>query len=113
MKLRGILMARVTMTPEKIIEVNELYLKLGTYSAVSRELGGSPSPSTVKKYIIPNYVSKKDISAARRTYHIEDLPDFDIKEYVDLIKSNNWGEVCVLSEEENAEVEELWKELEY
>lgn len=106
-------MARVTMTPEKIIEVNELYLKLGTYSAVSRELGGSPSPSTVKKYIIPNYVSRKDISATKRTYHIEDLPDFDIKEYVDLIKSNNWGELCVLSEEENAEVEELWKELEY
>lgn len=106
-------MARVTMTPEKIIEVNELYLKLGTYSAVSRELGGSPSPSTVKKYIIPNYVSRKDISVAKRIYHIEDLPDFDIKEYVDLIKSNNWGELCVLSEEETAEVEELWKELEY
>lgn len=106
-------MARVTMTPEKIIEVNELYLKLGTYSAVSRELGGNPTPSTVKKYIIPNYVSRKDISAAKRTYHIEDLPDFDIKEFAEMIKSHNWGDFCVLSKEEDEEIEDLWKEIEY
>lgn len=105
-------MARVKMTPEKIIEVNELYLKLGTYSAVSRELGGSPSPSTVKKYIIPDYVSRKDISASKKTFLIEDLPDFDLSDYTDLIKKDNWGELCVLSDKEVEEVEDLWKELE-
>ena len=105
-------MARTTMTPEKIIEINELYLKLGTYSAVSRELGGSPSPTTVKKYIIPNYESRKDISKKKRVFLIEDLPDFDLSDYTELIKSNNWGEVCELSTKEVDEIEELWKELE-
>ena len=54
-------MSRTTMTQEKIIEINELYLKIKTYAGVSRAMGGSPSPTTVKKYIIPNYVSKENI----------------------------------------------------
>ena len=38
---------------EDIQTINELYLKIGTYSGVAREL--HIAPTTVKKYIIPNY----------------------------------------------------------
>lgn len=49
-------MARVTQ--EEIKEMNELYLQYKTYSAVAREIGRAPS--TVKKYIDPNYQHKEE-----------------------------------------------------
>lgn len=49
-------MARVTS--EEIKEMNELYLVYGTYSAVAREVGRAPS--TVKRYIDPDYISQKE-----------------------------------------------------
>lgn len=99
-------MSRTTMTQEKIIEINELYLKIKTYAGVSRAMGGSPSPTTVKKYIIPNYVSKENIK--KKTFQKEDLPEFstDIFRGVD-----NWGDLCILSNEEKEEMKELWEEL--
>ena len=103
-------MSKTVITPEKIIEINELYLKLGTYAAVSRALNGSPAPSTVKKYIIPNYVSRKDIT--KKIFHIDELPVFSMDDFKELKESDNWGDFCILSEEENTEIEDLWKELE-
>ena len=55
----------------KIIELNTLYLGLKSYAAVSRAMGGSPSPTTVKKYIIPNFqppklIQQSTYNAARR-----------------------------------------------
>lgn len=44
-------MARVTN--EEIKRINELYLQYGTYSAVAKEVGRAPS--TVKKYVDPNF----------------------------------------------------------
>lgn len=99
-------MGRLVMTQEKIIEINELYLQIKTYAGVSRALGGSPSPTTVKKYIIPNYQSQKNI----------DIKKFD-KESIskNFITNNflieNWGELCILSDEEKKEIKELWNEL--
>lgn len=99
-------MSRTAITQEKIIEINELYLKIKSYAGVSRAMGGSPSPTTVKKYIIPNYVSKGNIK--KKTFQKEDLPEFstDIFRGVD-----NWGDLCVLSNEEKEEMKELWEEL--
>lgn len=99
-------MGRSVVTQEKIIEMNELYLKIGTYAGVSRELGGSPSPTTVKKYIIPGYVSKNAIS--KKFFHKGDLPEFvaDIFSGVD-----NWGDLCRLSKDEEKEITLLWNEL--
>ena len=37
------------ITPEEIIEMQQLYRKLGTYAAVAREVGRSAS--TVSKYV--------------------------------------------------------------
>ena len=99
-------MARLIMTQEKIIEVNELYLQIKTYAGVSRALGGSPSPSTVKKYIIPNYQSQKNIEVQKFK------KDSISKDFVaDNFLIENWGELCILSNEEKKEIKELWSEL--
>ena len=50
-------MARVIQ--EEIKEMNELYLQYKTYSAVAREVGRAPS--TVKRYIDPNYKHEEEI----------------------------------------------------
>lgn len=93
------------ITKEKIIEINELYLKIKTYAGVSRALGGSPAPATVKKYIIPNYVSQQNIK--KKVFKKEDLPSFDSS----IFKTEEWGDLCVLSKEEEEEMKEFWKEL--
>lgn len=99
-------MSRTAITQEKIIEINELYLKIKTYAGVSRAMGGSPSPTTVKKYIIPNYVSRRNIK--KKIFRKEDLPEFS----TDIFKGvDNWGDLCILSNEEKEEMKELWEEL--
>lgn len=45
------------------IEFNELYLKYKTYAEVARQTGFSAS--TVKKYIIPNFVSRENIKITK------------------------------------------------
>ena len=89
-------MARKVTEEDKIL-INELYIKLKTYAAVARETGFSPT--TVKKYIITNYIPKEQIQ--QNVFNIN-------KEMFDI---ENFGELCILSKEEKIEVEELWKEL--
>lgn len=90
---------------EEIIKMNELYLELKTYAAVSRAMGGSPSPTTVKKYIIQDYISKNNIK--KQVFSKEDIPEFKVENFKDFDYRNS----CVLSEEEKEEIKELWKEL--
>lgn len=92
------------VTPEDIKNFNELYLKLKTYAAVARETGFSAS--TVKKYIIPNYVSVSQKEVKR--YEGDDVLHFTTKPFLNL---DNFGELCVLSEEEKMEIEELWGDM--
>ena len=44
------------VTPEEIVEMHRLYKKLGTYSAVAREMGRSAN--SVSKYVQMKDVSK-------------------------------------------------------
>lgn len=99
-------MAKSIVTPELVEKINELYLKIGSYAGVSRELGGSPSPTTVKKYIIPNYISKENRKVKIFDKEISTIPPFEIFKNLD-----NWGELCILSEEEEKEIHILWEEL--
>lgn len=98
-------MAR-TITNEQIIEMNELYLKIKTYAGVSRAMGGSPSPTTVKKYIIPNYISKENRNL--KVFHKDDLPEFAIETFNGV---DNWGDLCLLSQNEQEGIKKLWDEL--
>lgn len=106
-------MARAVVTQEMIEQMNELYLQIGTYAGVSRAMGGTPSASTVKKYIIEGYVSKEETMKNRKLFTQERLNELDeIKEnFWDKFCVENWGELCVLSEEEMNEITELWNEI--
>lgn len=92
------------VTQEDIIQMNELYLELKTYAAVARETGFSSS--TVSKYIIKGYVPQEKIEIKRYDGTKMPTPDFSIFKGVE-----NLGEMCVLSKEEIAGVEELWEEM--
>lgn len=99
-------MARSSITQEKIIEMNELYLKIKTYSGVSKALGGSPSPTTVKKYIIPGYTSRQNLE--KKVFQKDDLPEFAKERFFGV---DNWGDLCPLSKNERKEIVLLWNEL--
>lgn len=100
-------MAQTKITPELIKQMNELYLKIKTYAGVSRELGGIPSPTTVKKYIIPNYVSEEIVKENRRIFSADEIPEFSS----DMFLVDNWGDLCILSNEEKEEIKQLWNEM--
>ena len=96
-------MAKV-ITEETKIKINELYLEIGTYSGVAKIVGCAPT--TVKKYIIPNFVPSEKIK--KRIFEKEDLPEFSTE---GLKNVENWGSLCLLSEEEKNEIREFWNEL--
>jgi len=96
-------MARA-ITEEEKLKMNELYLKIGTYSGVAKEIGCAPS--TVKKYIIPGFVPEDKVE--KKIFKWEDLPEFSTE---GLRNIDNWGSLCVLNKEEKEEIRELWSEL--
>lgn len=89
---------------EDIQRINELYYKYKTYAEVARQTGFAPS--TVKKYVDPNWQPLNEIEVVKFTK--DDLPDFTTDIFHGV---KNFGDLCVLSEEERKEIEELWKEL--
>ena len=92
-------MARTVIDQDKIKEINVSYIKNKTYAAVARELG--IAASTVKKYIIPNFTI--DIQQIEFDDSLV-LPISEIR--IDFCDS----EICTLSEDEENEIRELWKE---
>ena len=97
-------MARTVVTQDMIKQINELYLKIKTYSGVAREVG--ISPSTVKKYIIPNYQSEENIK--KIIFKKEDIPELSFEKFKNL---EDWGSLCNLTDEEKEEIKELWNEI--
>ena len=98
-------MGRLSVDNDLIIKMNELYLQIGTYAGVSRALGGSPSASTVKKYIVPGYKPQAEIT--KISFSWDDVPkakDIDLK-------YSDFGDLCELAVTENAEIKKLWEEL--
>lgn len=90
------------ITQDMIIEMNKLYLQNHNYSKTAREIG--VSPGTVKKYIIPNFVDPDTIKIKKFE---SELPDVDFANFPKF----DWSTILKLNEEENKEIEELWKEL--
>ena len=87
-------------------QINELYVKMGTYAAVARELG--IAASTVKKYVVSDYCPFEN-RKIKRFNATCDLPtEYSTKLFEDV---DNYGELCVYYDEEAAEIVELWKEL--
>ena len=91
------------VSKEDIIQMNELYQKLGSYAAVAREVGFSAS--TVSKYVDKNY---KKVDEAKIIRYQGDLPEFVVEE---VCAYENLGDFCILDDEEEAELQILWGEM--
>jgi hypothetical protein len=94
------------VTNEDILRINELYYKHKVYAEVARQTGFSAG--TVKKYVIPGWqpVAVENI----QHFEIEMLPDF--QKAVEIFRGvDNYGNLCSLTEFEQKEIQELWKEL--
>lgn len=90
------------ITNEQILEMNRQYLKLKTYAATARAVG--VSPSTVKKYIVPNFADPAAVEVVRYCGGPIETP-------IDLFRIDNWGDLCVLSDDEVAALCEIRKEI--
>ena len=94
------------VTNEDILRINELYYKHKTYAEVARQTGFAAS--TVKKYIIKNWEPIKTDNIIR--FDLVNLPNFS--EATPLFRGvENYGDLCILSEEEKNEMKSLWEEL--
>ena len=93
------------VTQDDIKRINELYIQLKTYAAVSRATGFAPS--TVKKYVINGY---QVVDTSKIKKFDRPLPDFNVEEF--FIENWDWSPLCSLSTEEISEIKELWEELE-
>lgn len=92
------------ITEEDKIQINILYVKYKTYAGVARETGFAPT--TVKKYIIKDFVLPESIKI--KEFHYTDLPETISS---DLSKVSDMGELCTMSDVEKEEIKDLWKEL--
>lgn len=92
------------VTNEDVLRINELYYKHKVYAEVARQTGFSAS--TVKKYVIPGWepVAVENIIK----FDMNDLPEFDSTCFKGI---ENYGDLCVLTEREQDEMKELWREL--
>lgn len=94
------------VTNEDILRINELYYKHKTYAEVARQTGFAAS--TVKKYIIKGWEPVKTNNIIR--FDLVNLPNFS--EAVKIFRGiDNYGDLCVLEENEKEEITKLWEEL--
>ena len=94
------------VTNEDILRINEIYYKTKVYAETARQTGFSAS--TVKKYVIPGWqpVAAENI----QKFDENSLPHFT--KAVEIFRDEtNYGNLCVLSEEELGEIGALWGEL--
>lgn len=93
------------VTIDDIRKINELYYQYHNYAEVARQTGFSAS--TVRSYVDKNFNPVTEDQIKRFD------PNVDMKEFDETIFEglDNYGELCVLSEEEKEEIRLLWKEL--
>lgn len=85
------------VTQNDILNINRIYLKLGTYAATAREVGFSAG--TVKKYIIPDFIDPDELKIKQFSGEINPIQD------INSLKN------LLLSDEEISEIKELWEEI--
>ena len=90
-----------------IKQINQLYYEYHNYSKVARELG--ISPSTVKKYVDPDY-EPIDGKVIIRFDPMVDMPKVFNTEM--FMTTDNFGDLCALLPEEKEGIEILHREME-
>jgi hypothetical protein len=94
------------ITNEDILQINSLYFQYKTYAEVARQTGFAAS--TVKKYVIPGWEPAKNDNIIH--FDLVNLPNFS--EAVKIFRGvTNYGDLCVLNENEKEELKDLWEEL--
>jgi len=96
-------MGRKLVTESDKETMNDLYLDIKTYAGVARKVGFSPS--TVKRYILPNYIKKQNDEKPFNGKILE------IDEVEKPKTGKEWNEWLTLSSEEKKECNELRKEI--
>lgn len=89
------------ITEEMKVQINELYIEYGVKKRVAEILG--ISPSTVSKYIIPNYKSQKETKIEFST------PPRGCRAFIKDIM-DDFCDACRLTEEEWDELKKFQKE---
>ena len=92
------------ITEEDKININELYLKYKTYAEVARQTGFSPS--TVKKYVIPNYIAKDSLQVNKYNELTVSKTFYSFP-----LDRRGWESLLILTEEEKTAMNELRKEI--
>ena len=101
------------ISEETIIQINEVYLECGVKSKTAQIVG--VSPSTVTKYVIPDYQSQRS-AAAPPPFEVElaGVEPF-ISSIISIIDSQNllpaaaFCKACELTDDERKEMEEIQK----
>lgn len=101
------------ISEETIIQINEVYLECGVKSKTAQIVG--VSPSTVTKYLIPNYQSQR--SAAAPSPFEGELAGVEpfISSIISIVDSQNllpaaaFCKACELTDDERKEMEEIQK----
>lgn len=91
------------ITPEIKEKINVLYLEIGTYAGVAREIGCAPS--TVKNHIIPDFKPTEQLEIQRFDFSTYDNPTVGF--LVNLFRENDMKDIIMLSDEEWGELKEL------
>lgn len=89
------------ITEEQIRIINEEYLRCHTYSGAAKAAGCSPS--TAKKYIIPNFSA---CALSTKEYDIEPMPIESIAVFTTTSQI-----LTELTIEEEEELKDFWKEI--
>jgi hypothetical protein len=89
---------------EDIKKINELYLQHKTYAAVGRIM--QISPTTVKKYIIKDYMSETKIIKSKFEGVIKNINEISFPS-----TSEEWVKWLLLSDEEWSELNDLKREI--
>ena len=95
------------VTNEDILRINELYYKHKVYAEVARQTGFSAS--TVKKYVDKNWTPVCAENIIR--FDLAQLPDFFEQVSEKFNGVENYGDLCILSDEEKEEMKVLWGEI--
>lgn len=93
------------ISQEQIIKINELYLEKKTYAGVARELG--ISASTVKKYVIKDYIPIAEIKPQLLT--LEQIKA--VETYVMSKEELNNPDILQLTIEEALDMYKFWEAL--
>ena len=92
---------------DDIIEINEAYLRIGTYSGVAKELGYSPS--TVRKYVQKDYISQKE-SFISPPSNIEDI-EYQLENNPTPLSVLRTDGILNITEDERIGIYKIWGEM--